>query len=113
MDYDQRAVRKNEITRQAKIETLEQVGFLWEESEDSEATETQPYADAPKRRARTRSEFSPMFQQMQQQEYLKYEAELAEEAERKKQEEIDAGLRPPSFIFPAAQGASQYNGNTT
>ena len=37
-----------------------------------------------------------MFQQMQQQEYLKYEAELAEEAERKKQEEIDAGLRPPS-----------------
>ena len=54
MDYDQRAVRKNEITRQATIETLEQVGFLWEESEDSEATETKPYADAPKRRARTR-----------------------------------------------------------
>ena len=95
MDFDQRAVLKNEISRQATIETMEQVGFLWEEAEDMEATDERPFADAPKRRARSHSEFSPAFQQLQQQEYLKYEAELAEEAERKKREEIEAGIRPP------------------
>ena len=59
MDFDQRAVLKNEISRQATIETMEQVGFLWEEAEDMEATDERPFADAPKRRARSHSEFSP------------------------------------------------------
>ena len=51
----------NEIDRQAKLETLEQVGFLWDENEDNVEMENRIHK-ADKRRAKSPDTMSPSFQ---------------------------------------------------
>jgi hypothetical protein len=68
----------NEIDRQAKIESLEQVGFLWDESEDATEDESR-IQQADRRRAKSPETMSPLFKQLQQEEFLKYEQRLADE----------------------------------
>ena len=97
----------NEIDRQAKIESLEQVGFLWDETEDDVEDESR-VQQADRRRAKSPDTMSPLFRQLQQEEFLKYEQRLAEEEERRLFEKWgEAGppeedvYRPPANIMDA------------
>ena len=84
----------NEIDRQAKLETLEQVGFLWDENEDDVETESR-INKADKRRAKSPDTMSPLFKQLQQEEYLKYEQRLADEEEARMLAKWGESGKPP------------------
>jgi hypothetical protein len=70
-----RDVLANETLRQAKIETMKQTGFLWDESEDH------VYGVAAERRARPIAKYSDTHLRFAKEEYEKFESELAAKAE--------------------------------
>ena len=71
-----------QLTLKADVKnwTLEQVGFLWDETEDAMEDESR-IQQADRRRAKSPETMSPLFKQLQQEEFLKYEQRLADEEE--------------------------------